>query len=113
MFYDCTPKNVNNMEKYAYGVQFTEQLLKLHVAVPENESTDHEKTLYWLTHTFFPKFYKWAINDKGSKPVISSLSHVCVKMYCQLYGRLKEKYAKSLMDVSCYIDTILDYNNNL
>lgn len=88
------------MDKYVYSVQFLDQQLELRVAVPENESKDHEKTLYWLTHIFFPKFSKWAINDKGSKPVISSLSHVCVKMYCQLYSRLKEKYVKSLMDVS-------------
>lgn len=88
------------MDKYVYGVQFTDQQLELRVAVPENECKDHEKTLHWLTHIFFPKFFKWAVNDKGSKPVISSLSHVCVKMYCQLYNQLKEKYAKSLMDVS-------------
>lgn len=100
MFYDCTPKNGTSMQKYAYGISFVDQQLKLLFAVPENESNDDEKTFHWLTDVFFPKFFNWALNDKGSKPTISSLSHVCVKMYCHLYGQLKDKYAKALMSVS-------------
>lgn len=88
------------MDKYAYGIHFANNQLELRLAVPKNESKGDEKTLHWLTDIFFPKFVNWAINDKGSKPTISSLSHICVKMYCHLYNRLKEKYAKSLMDVS-------------
>lgn len=101
MFYDFTPKSgCDSMEKYAYGIHFTNDHLELRFGVPENECYGDGKSLHWLTDIFFPKFINWAINDKGSKPTISSLSHVCVKMYCPLYNRLKEKYAKSLMDVS-------------
>lgn len=88
------------MDKYAYSVSYVDQQLELRLAVPVNETKDDAKTLHWLTDTFFPKFFNWAINDKGSKPTISSLSHICIKKYCDLYGQLKEKYAKSLMDVS-------------
>lgn len=102
MFYDCTPKNGDSMDKYAYGISMADGQLELRLAVPENETKtkDDGKIISWLTETFFPKFFNWAINDKGSKPTISSLSHICVKKYCDLYSRLKEKYAKSLMDVS-------------
>lgn len=100
VFYDCTPKKNNDNIKYAYGIYFMDDCLELRLATPSNQFSDDKKTLHWMTDVFFPKFFNWAINDKGSKPTISSLSHVCVQMYCNLYGRLKEKYAKSLMNVS-------------
>lgn len=99
MFYDCTPKNAHSMEKYAYSIHFANEQLELRFASENNEFED-KRTLHWLTDIFFPKLFNWAINDKGSKQTISSLSHVCVKMYCHLYSQLKEKYAKPLIDVS-------------
>ncbi|KAE9534465.1 hypothetical protein AGLY_008555 [Aphis glycines] len=99
VFYDITPKKNGNDVKYAYGIYFVDDLLELRLATPSNHSLDDKKTLHWMTDVFFPKFFNWMINDKGSKPAISSLSHVCVQMYCHLYSRLKEKYAKSLMEV--------------
>lgn len=102
VFYDCSPKNGDSMHKYAYSLSFVDEQLKLCIAVPNNEHKEDEKTLYWLTDVFFPKFYNWSMNDKGSKSMISSLSHVCINAYCQLYRQLKDKYAKSLMDVSFY-----------
>lgn len=87
------------MDKYAYSIHFVDEQLELRLVVENNEFED-EKTIHWLTEIFFPKFFNWAKNDKGSKQTISSLSHVCVKMYCHLYSQLKEKYAKQLIDVS-------------
>lgn len=75
-------------------------MLELHLAVPANESEDLDRTICWLSDTFLPKFLKWAIHDKGSKPTIAPLSHVCVKKYCFLYHILKVKYAESLIEVS-------------
>ncbi|VVC34615.1 tRNA (uracil-O(2)-)-methyltransferase [Cinara cedri] len=98
VFYDFTPKNGNSMEKYAYGIHFANDQLELCFAVPKNQCKD-EKTLHWLTDVFFPKFVNWAINNKGSKPTVSSLSHICVKKYCHLYNWMKEKYAASLIEV--------------
>lgn len=100
VFYDSTPKNSDKMEKYAYSIYFADEQLELRFAVTEDEPEKHEKTLYWLTEVFFPKFFNWAINEKGSTPSISSLSHVSVKMYFHVYNRLKIKYAQSLIDVS-------------
>lgn len=100
VFYDFTPKNSDKTEKYAYGIYFVDEQLELRIATPKNECVTDEKTLHWLTEVFFPKLFNWAINDKGDKPSISSLSHVCVKEYCHLYSVLKEKYAQSLIDVS-------------
>jgi len=113
VFYDCTPKNGDSMDKYAYSIQHLDKQLELCYAVPNKESKFDEKTLFWLTDVFFPKFLNWMVNDKGSKPTISSLSHVCIKMYCHLYNQLKEKYAKPLMDVSVqnvYLPTFLFIN---
>jgi len=103
VFYDITPKKNGDDVKYAYGIYFVDDLLELRLATPSNHSLDDKKTLHWMTDVFFPKFFNWMINDKGSKPAISSLSHVCVQMYCHLYSRLKEKYAKSLMEVGSII----------
>jgi len=99
VFYDCTPKKNIDHVKYAYSVNFVDDWLELRLAMPSNQTMDDKKTLHWMTDVFFPKFFNWAINDKGSKPTISSLSHICVQMYCYLYSQLKEKYAKSLMNV--------------
>jgi len=100
VFYDCTPKkNSDDVVKYAYGIYFEDDWLELRLATLSNHSLDDKKTLHWMTDVFFPKFFNWAINDKGSKPAITSLSHVCIQMYCTLYSQLKEKYAKSLMEV--------------
>lgn len=88
------------MEKYAYGICFVNQQLQLRLAVSKNESKVNEKTIHWLTDVFFPKFVNWVTNDRGSIPTVMSLSHVCIKMYSHLYSQLKEKYAKSLMNVS-------------
>lgn len=102
MFCDCTPKSGDAMDQLAYAVDYVDGTLELRLAVPkddkENTNIDHSKTLFWLTNVFFPKFYKWAKNDRGLP--VSSLSHISVKKYCYLYNRLKETYAKSLMDVS-------------
>lgn len=105
VFYDSTPKNSNKLEKYAYSIYFVDEHLELQFAVPENECEKHEKTLYWLTEVFFPKIFNWALNEKGSKSTISSLSHVSIKMYFHVYNRLKIKYAQSLIDVSAKFDT--------
>lgn len=100
VFYDCTPKNGDSMEKYAYSIDFVNEQLELRFAQLENKSENHEKTLYWLSEVFFPKFFNWAVHEKGSKSTISSLSLISVKMYFQLYNQLKAKYAQPLMDVS-------------
>lgn len=111
VFYDFTPKNNNSTEKYAYSICFADKHLELRVAAPKNEPINDEKTLHWLTEVFFPKLFNWAMNDKGAKTSISSLSHVCVKKYCHLYSLLKEKYAQSLIDVSLNLRERLSNNN--
>lgn len=108
VFCDFTPKNSDEVEKYAYGIYFVDKQLELRVAVRENHFFKDEKTLHWLTEVFFPKLYNWAINDKGAKPSISSLSFVCVKKYFHLYSQLKAKYAQSLIDVSMHFKMIVE-----
>lgn len=105
VFHDCTPKNSDSSEKYAYSINFVDGQLELRFAELKENLNNVEKILYWLTDIFFPKFYNWAMNDKGSKSTISSLSQIYIKKYCHLYNELKEKYAKPLMDVSLYLST--------
>ncbi|XP_050436661.1 probable tRNA (uracil-O(2)-)-methyltransferase [Adelges cooleyi] len=99
VFYDFTPKSGNVLEPYVYSISFVDGQLELKLGTLENKPEIHEKSMFWLTELFLPKFTNWATNDKGSKSTIASLSQVCVKEYCHLYNRLKEKYAKALMKV--------------
>lgn len=101
LFHDFTTNRSFNKEKYAYSINFVNGQLELHLAVPSsNESEDLEKTINWLSNVFLPKFYNWAINDNGSKPTVSSLTHICIKRYRYFYTLLKQKYVDKLMKVN-------------
>jgi len=107
VFCDLTPKNNGKEEKYAFGIYFVDNHLELRVAVEEYHY-QNGSALHWLTEIFFPKLFNWAMNDKGAKPGISSLSYVCVEQYRQLYIKLKKKYAKDLINVSMNFKMIVD-----
>lgn len=100
MFHNFTTSHSLNKEKYAYSINLVNGQLELHLAVPSNESKDLEKTINWLSNVFLPKFLNWAKNDNGSKSTISSLTHICIKKYRNLYTLLKQKYVNELMKVS-------------